>query len=150
MYTVKALNYLLNAGWIEGRNVDIKDFESWWDQYNLSGFESAKAFMREFGGLYIEFFNHKRGLPDNMLLDVEEALAVDFPEKIDPVYAARIGRNVVPIGAAFHYSMVLLIHEYGMVYAAYDTYIIKLGRAPYDFFNFVLDLPKDVKFEEVR
>ena len=47
------LNVLKQAGWSEGRKVDIQHWLDYYKKYNFPGSESYREFLESFGGLHI-------------------------------------------------------------------------------------------------
>ena len=98
--------------------------------------------MREFNGLYVEFYNSRSGKADAIIFDVKRAMEIVFPERVLEDYLKRIDKPITPVGTAFALDTLLLISEDGALYGGYDGHLDKFGDTYVDGINFIINFTK--------
>ena len=110
------LKYLREAGWYEGRKIDITEIVKYLEGYGYEVFEPVKSFLEEFGMLTIripddcEFSNYKYNEHHTNVME-----AVNRPylymgyEQIEK-YA---GERLIPVGMVYNENLWLYVSESG-------------------------------------
>lgn len=113
--TVKILR---DAGWYEGRRIDIKEIEENLEKLGYTVFPEVKSFLREFGNLVIE----------DTINDETHNTSIRFTNnvnngsfKLEENYA---GEKLVPVGMIDSDNLMLFVSESGRVYIS----VGKLGE----------------------
>jgi len=113
--TVKILR---DAGWYEGRKIDIKEIEENLKKLGYTIFPEVKSFLREFGNLVIE----------DTINDETHNTSMRFTNnvnngsfKLEENYA---GEKLVPVGMIDSDNLMLFVSESGRVYIS----VGKLGE----------------------
>ena len=128
MLRERTMSAFRDAGYEEGRQIDVHRFE---DALQGSGFEitpAARRFLQRFGNLVVSVPHpaHRR-VTISMHFDAARAASSVYPEKIHPL-EERVGAALCPVGEAL--GGVLLMDPEGGMYAALDDWISKLGASP--------------------
>ena len=101
------INTLKNAGWYQGRNIDIRTIEESLEKIGYVIFPKAREFFGEFGNLIIE--DNKNSEIHNTSFRFSRAGGFREIEK----YA---GERLIPVGLIDSDFLVLLISESGRFY----------------------------------
>lgn len=119
----KSKEILEEAGWYEGRKIDIEKFEMICREENIELINSAKRFLEEFGNLII---NHEDGEPYHRF---------DRSLFYSEVISQTIGEPAMSVGILDDEMFNLYISESGKVYN--DTGY--LGKDIYEAWDLILD-----------
>lgn len=120
------MEILTQAGWYEGRKIDIQDIKDLFAKNGLPLFEVAEKFLIEFGMLEITF--PKQGSPFNtmeyhhfnpilMVLDYDDG---EYYTTLEEELSDKIGEKIIPIGTTYREHLNLLLtpsekfYAYGM------------------------------------
>ena len=120
---------LRRAGWTPGLAVDTTSFKELLTQAGFVAHDPALSFLREFGGLRIEY-PHARvaDMTDEMHFEISIVVKHVVPNDVD-AYSRVIGRMLCPIGEASRGYLVLMMDEQGAVYGAYDDFFAEVGKS---------------------
>jgi len=106
----ETLKILRDAGWYEGRRIDIKEIEESLEKIGYTVFPEVKSFLREFGNLVIE----------DTINDETHNTSIRFANyygngtfKSIEKYA---GEKLVPVGMIDSGNLQLFVSESGRVY----------------------------------
>ncbi|MGG4146241.1 SUKH-3 domain-containing protein [Paenibacillus algorifonticola] len=116
----KTLVTLENAGWFEGRSIDIREIEENLKKLGYFVFEEVKLFLMEFGNLIIEDKENEE-IHDTSLIFTDYYSYGSF--KSEEKYAQE---NLVPVGKIDSGYLILFVSETGKVYCSTG----KLGDSP--------------------
>lgn len=127
--TAECLN---RSGWHPNR---VSDATTFVESLNAAGFvvhEAAADFMKEYGGLYIQYPHAKvAGMKDEMHFDPAIVITHITPAAVN-AYAKVLGTKLCPIGEAARGYLTLMMDERGQVYASYDDFFALVGRSGAD------------------
>lgn len=134
-FTEKTKKALLEAGWYEGRKIDISEYEEVLISEGYPLNDKTKDFLMEFGGL--EVTHDAYVMPDETdYFHFDPIIATDnVMRKTVSKYEERIGRSVDVIGEAFSSHMVLMMDYEGKIYGGYDSFLTCLGENLYEAIN---------------
>lgn len=110
----KVRNLLLQGSWYPGRHVDISEFEADLERRGFEMFESARAFLHEFGGLRIDYTVE---LPLSGANSIRATFPLVFPDYGEYTYSdlennsvvEAIGMPVCPVGVVMDDSTPYLL-----------------------------------------
>lgn len=127
-FSEKTVECLRDAGWEQGRSVDIEDFKKTLDGEECESFDEVDEFLTEFGGLKVHHPHHKvSGTDDYFIIDPAGACEDFDPLWVTDDYSERTGEVLCPIGEAHRGHMVLAMGETGAVYAGYEDILHKVA-----------------------
>lgn len=119
---------LIDAGWYEGRNVDVGESKKKFEEIGLDMPVNIENFLREFGMLKIDVpekkyfdveFNPLKAIGNNLDADYFEECLLDY----------QIREMVYPIGVACRDNLIILMTISGTVYCFTDGCLIKTGNS---------------------
>ena len=117
----KTIEVLKEAGWYEGRKIDISENVKFLEERGFEVFESAKRFMEEFGELNIEV--EKGGFRSDGSKQI--AKHTTCIKKVIGIGSSRhfglsdyIDYEVIPIGALDNLGVILYISETGKIFTS--------------------------------
>ena len=115
----KTIEVLKDAGWYEGRKIDIAENVKFLEERGFEVLESAKKFMEEFGELEINI----EEIETDGTIEVSEHTTrmVDVVGDLDSDWFGLenyISEKVVPIGMLYDSEMFLYISESGRVFSS--------------------------------
>lgn len=123
---------LLQSGWNPERSVDAAGYK---EQLESEGYlvdTVILEFLTRFGGLYVEHPHAKvPGAIDHFSLNPVEAADSICYERV-ATYEERVGEKLCVVGEAFRRHMVLMMSSSGVVYAAYDDTLVRVGNSGQD------------------
>lgn len=123
----KTLGLLEKAGWYQGRNIDISEYERSLTDDGYIMTETAREFLRSFGGLTVIHPHAKvANYDDRFHLNPLIAIPEVCRERIE-TYFERVGEKLIVIGHAYREGMILTISESGRIFASRDELLVKLG-----------------------
>lgn len=132
------LKLLQKAGWLEGRVVDVIQYTEFLDDDGYFVFGSAINFLKEYGGLIIEFENPKRlGSYLKLIIDPIEASSSIFRE-LSKRYERYCNEPFVIVGEIPLMDMTWYISLSGLFYGGNDDYLICLGDDFYQALNNII------------
>lgn len=110
----EVLKILRAAGWKEGRDtIDMRLFPS-----TLASFPSARAIVREFGGLH--FGSSGRGIDmAKSDIHIDPSLGVHLVKDLARL-GKPIGEKLYPLGEVYSGNAYLVVDESGRIYVYYD------------------------------
>jgi hypothetical protein len=126
-FSSSTLEYLVKAGWYEGRKMPLVQ----WLQYRAcllnegyAWFPAVADFLEEFGGLTIGFGRRER--METLKLDAFKAAQNRwFPD----YYALRIGKTqFCVIGLLYTDHLLLFMDDTGNVYGGFDEFLCFVGN----------------------
>lgn len=122
--------YLRQAGWQEGREIDPKVYVDLLTAEGYPVHESVVRFIRAYAPLRV-FFPHPQNPEhqDDLLLDPIEASRLVYMERIAEDYSPRVGKALCLIGMAHAKGMVLCMDAEGGVYGGYDDALFELAES---------------------
>lgn len=143
----KTIEVLKNAGWYEGRKIDIDENLEFLKERGFEVFESAKRFMEEFGELKINV--------EQIWLDGSKHISkhttciketVGMLNSIHFKLRRYTSEKVIPIGSLYNFTIDLYISESGRIFdstawvgdnvwEAFDNIINEKGTIIWDKFN---------------
>ncbi|WP_049895212.1 SUKH-3 domain-containing protein [Paenibacillus antibioticophila] len=142
----KIREILQNAGWFEGRNVDISGYVEFLNEEEYFVFERAADFLTEYGGLTIQFENPKR-LGSYLHLTIDPINAgKSILRELSKRYENHCKESFVIIGEVSLMDMTWYISSTGAFYGGNDDFLIRLGD---NFCQSVLNLISGEEFEVV-
>ena len=110
------LKYLREAGWYEGRKIDITEIVKYLEGYGYEVFEPVKRFLEEFGMLTIripddcEFSNYKY---NEHHTNVMEAIDWPYSDGVFEDVEKYAGERLVPVGMIHNENLWLFVSESG-------------------------------------
>ncbi|WP_063915660.1 SUKH-3 domain-containing protein [Paenibacillus elgii] len=108
----ETLKILRDAGWYEGRRIDIKEIEDNLEELGYIVFPEVKSFLAEFGNLEIEdTINDETHNTSIRFTNYDDNGSFKSEEK----YA---GEKLVPVGMIDSGNLVLFVSESGRVYCS--------------------------------
>lgn len=122
-----------DAGWVENRNIDIKDVEFIFKERKIELFQSTKNFLSEFGMLEIEFpkpgslFNTVEKINFNPFKAIGDCLDEEYFKDIEEEYKDIIGEKLNPVGETDRGNLILLITQTEKYYGFTDGCLVKYG-----------------------
>ena len=122
-----------DAGWVENRNIDIKDVEFIFKERKIELFQSTKNFLSEFGMLEIEFpkpgslFNTVEKINFNPFKAIGNCLDEEYFKDIEEEYKDIIGEKLNPVGETDRGNLILLITQTEKYYGFTDGCLVKYG-----------------------
>lgn len=127
MLSIESKKRLEAAGWREGRDIDVAQYEAAYVSKGYPLNPHAIRFLREFGGLALVYphFRDKAAM-DGCNFRADEACAWDRPWL--RAYEQHLGQCIVPVGHAFRDHMLLVMSEDGAVYACFEDTVCKVGE----------------------
>ena len=126
-FTRRTTEYLQHAGWDPNRTVDTTSFETSLNATGLLVHTAALNFLREFGGLRIQYPHAKvPDMQDEMHFD-PSIVAKHIQPTAVKAYSKIVDGRLCPIGEAARGYLVLLMDEKGVVYASYDDFFARVG-----------------------
>ena len=129
--------HLSQAGWSEERSIDTGKYEQAITAAGLPFHLTVVEFVREFGGLKVEFpvlvrddskWDANRGRKEWFLIDPIKAIA-DCSVEWFKYYSERAGKPLCPIGQAHCGHAILLMAEDGAIYGGYDEEFWEEGES---------------------
>lgn len=105
------IKYLREAGWYEGRKVDITDMVKLLEEDGYVVFDAAKHFLEEFGDLEIEIGEEFRGR-----IRMREHSTVIDEDFIDMGGSIPLKEEYVPVAIVYEGEMSVWISESGKFY----------------------------------
>jgi hypothetical protein len=123
---------LEQSGWTLDRSIDITSFTQILEGEGYHVSKAVKDFLTSFGGLRVEHPHAKA--PESMdffTLNPIEATAGICRERVE-TYEERTCKQLCVIGEAFRGYMTLMMSDDGMVYAAYDDLMVRVGSSGKD------------------
>ncbi|WP_339158702.1 SUKH-3 domain-containing protein [Paenibacillus sp. FSL W8-0186] len=134
----KVLKLLQKAGWFEGRVVNISQYTEILDDEGYFVFGSAINFLKEYGGLIIEFENPERlGSYLKLIIDPIEASSSIFRE-LSKRYERYCNEPFVIFGEIPLMDMTWYISLSGLFYGGNDDFLICLGNDFYQVLNNII------------
>ena len=113
----KTIEVLKDAGWYEGRKIDIAENVKFLEERGFEVLESAKKFMEEFGELEI---NIEEIEGDGTIRVIEHTTCI---EEVVGTFDSEffgleryISEKVMPVGRLYNYEMDIYISESGRVF----------------------------------
>ena len=144
----KTYDTLIKSGWFEGRNVDVERYTKLYKEEGFPVLNSAISFLREFGGLNVQFKNLRNGIMDDFTFDVVRALELEVRERVVDDYEPRIGyMQMCLIGTAYREHFVLLMDTGGRVFGGYDSNFVKIADSGEEAIEAIIN---DYAFEEIE
>ena len=119
----EAKEILEKAGWYEGRNIDISEWERISEEDGFLLFDEAKKFLREFGGLCI----HKYDEYSKEFHPYHEFESDSFSDSF--IIAKTINEKVICLGIIYGNNSSLYISELGQIYDDYGLVGINIYEA---------------------
>ena len=122
-----------DAGWVENRNIDIKDVEFIFKERKIELFQSTKNFLSEFGMLEIEFpkpgslFNTVEKINFNPFKAIGNCLDEEYFKDIEEEYKDIIGEKLNPVGETDRGNLILFITQTKKYYGFTDGCLVKYG-----------------------
>ena len=108
----KSKEILKEAGWYEGRNIDIDDIVKFCKEGGYEVFPKAKEFFKEFGNIII-----KKDGYDYHIFNLKEVFARgQYNGCLSKVISKVIGEKVLLIGNIYGFMFDLYISESGKIY----------------------------------
>jgi hypothetical protein len=127
-FSTETLVLLHNAGWKEGRYVEIKNYEEVLNNEGFSIHDCVKNLLKEFANLTVIHPHAKvSNEKDYFHFDVSKAVKGRDPYWVKEDYRVRVGKNLCIIGEAFRGYMVLSMSDDGNVYAGFDDILVHVG-----------------------
>lgn len=117
-YIFNTKDMLKDAGWYEGRKIDISAIERHYKEYGFEVFPEVKKFLEEFGMLEIlvEYKNGKKQVHSTNPLKVVGDYFCHGKFSAEEYYA---GERLVPVGQCCDGNLLLYVSELGKIY--HDT-----------------------------
>lgn len=129
VFTMRTSEYLNKSGWTPNRVLDTSSFEKSLTAAGFSVHSAALSFLKEFGGLRIQYPHAKvPDIRDEMHFD-PAIVAKHITSSAVNDYSNVVGGKLCPIGEAARGYLVLLMDEKGAVYASYDDFFAKVGAS---------------------
>ena len=141
---------LKEAGWYEGRKIDISKLVKECEKDNIYLTELQKRFIEEFGGLegshthddnYWFYISDKRKSNFNSVKPTyfikilgDEGLQIE----LDSEEINKISENTIYIGNCYYYAHSILLSENGLMLLINDDEVKPLGRTVMEGFNVLL------------
>lgn len=125
-YSKKVEEIMSSAGWTPKRNIGISDYIHQLENEGYIVFNEVKFFLRNFGGLQIEFEND--GSLDNIHFNISQSIGQISKEWIIDDYSNKVGEKLCLIGQAYRGYMVLSMSKKGGIYAGYDDLLYLVGK----------------------
>lgn len=128
--TIKRLK---EAGWVEERNIDIKDMELAFAERKIELFPITKEFLSKFGMLNIEFLkpgslsNTIEKINFNPFNAIGDCLDSEYFEDLEEEYREIIGEKVNPVGETDRGNLILLITPTEKYFGFTDGCLVKFG-----------------------
>jgi hypothetical protein len=125
----KVYSVLTKSGWHQSRELDERVIIEQITAEGYPVFEKVISFMKQFGGLFINFDNLQNGIKNDTIdLDFEKATHIEVPEKIKRNYVPRVKKDLCLIGTAYRDYLILLMSSDGFVYGAYENYLCFINK----------------------
>ncbi len=126
MLSEKARTSLQDAGWHQGRNIDVSVYENAYIAKRYPLQECTLRFLREFGGLSLKYphFRDKAAM-DGCNFRAEEACAWERVWVRE--YEEHVGETLVPVGYAFSDHMLLVMSDKGHIFACFEDLVCLVG-----------------------
>lgn len=143
----KTIEVLKNAGWYEGRKIDISENVKFLEERGFEVLESAKRFMEEFGELKINV----EDIDEDGTTDISEHTTciketVGLGNSFNFGLEDYVDEKVMLIGSLYDFNIYLYISESGRIFdsigwvgnsvwEAFDNIINEKGAIIWDKFN---------------
>lgn len=151
MISNKTLVTLKNAGWYEGRTIDITDRVKFLEEKGFEVIDSAKRFMEEFGDLKIKVERTRQDGTIRIVSHdtcIEEVVGIGDSSFFD--ISEYIDEKFTLIGAIFDANLYLYISESGKIFdsmgwdgdniwEAWENIINEKITLPWDKYNKIID-----------
>lgn len=125
----EAREILEKAGWYEGREIDISEWERISEEEGFLLFDEAKKFLREFGGLCI----HKYDEYSKEFHPYHEFESDSFSSSL--IIAETINEKAICVGIIYGNNSSLYISESGKIYDDYGF----VGNTIYEAWDCILE-----------
>ncbi|WHX31874.1 SUKH-3 domain-containing protein [Brevibacillus agri] len=142
----KVRDLLQKAGWFNGREVDISQYLDFLKDEEYYVFKGATDFLKEYGGLIIQFENPKR-LDSYLTLNINpiDAASSIFRE-VSKRYERYCNESFVIVGEIPLMEMTWYISSSGTFYGGNDDFLIRLGD---DFCQALHNIVSGVKLDVI-
>ena len=132
---------LLEAGWYAGRTINTDAYAQQLTDAGYNWSEAVEEFMREFGGLHLQFLRHDGSMAS---LQLEPLVALQYQQPAqETFYRANLRiPTICLIGQAYMEHLILLMDQAGRVYGSFDEMLYLVGNTGADAIQAIcLDLP---------
>ena len=120
-------NILRQAGYFEGRSIDISDIIQMYDEHGYHYHNNQRAFIEEYAHLEIHY-NHPVWKQDMLLrlnpMEAQKAITMDVVEE----YNEFVQDDLLIIGDIEKENMTLFLSEKGFFYTGFDDCLMNWGN----------------------
>lgn len=130
---------LEEAGWHQGRKIDLTEILEVYNKANIEVFPKAKEFLEEFGDIIIK----KNGYPYH-IFDVKYLFGDGYIERLSTELRILFNEKVLTLGDCAGYIYSVYITESGRIYDDFGY----LGDNKYDIWDLIFQTVDENEFHE--
>lgn len=146
VFTNESYTCLLKAGWNSERSLNKEEIIEKLSIEGYSVFKEVVDFLASFEGIEVNFFNKKSKKIDDFNFCLERAFNLEVPERLMEDYLPRIQKQkICPIGTAYRDHFILIMDDNGIVYGAYDDFLVKIGNSYFEAINAIISDQEFIK-----